>query len=277
MRWQLLVVIAVGAGCGYQRPVQPAALAVLHGAAGADQVVLDGVGALRARVDANSRIRFRDASGAWTVWLDADTLFVDDRGVYLDDGPPAWTRRGWRWSEITAAEVAGTLGPDVDGAAAWAPSPADRVALAAPALFDDGAQRRSWVRVLASGDELASSGLMIGGVGVGVRLRDLVELGGGAHHVSIRDEASGAWTTGTALSLFARGNVFLDAGRRWALPVGIDAGTALGDDEATFVRLRAGLRVRLSDKLFAGAYPFNPVRIDGAWSTPSGLELGLAF
>jgi hypothetical protein len=75
----------------------------------------------------------------------------------------------------------------------------------------------------------------------------------------------------------------LDADHRIAIPLGFDAGAG-GAGLGGFFRLDLGLRCRLGERWFVGAYALNPsfLRVEGAgapraWSFASGLELGAAL
>ncbi|MGE0547297.1 MAG: hypothetical protein AB7O24_30750 [Kofleriaceae bacterium] len=80
------------------------------------------------------------------------------------------------------------------------------------------------------------------------------------------------------------GHLNLDINERFAVPFGIELG-ATSEVETTF-RSYLGLRVRLAEHWFLGAFPCNPVWTDltttvsarpRSWRFPSTLELGFAF
>jgi hypothetical protein len=81
----LVVAVSLPA-CAYQRSVPAAQLARLREPGHGDAVVLRSRHLLRARLNAGSRIRFQRGDGAWTRWLGASNLMVDQRGVYVHGG-----------------------------------------------------------------------------------------------------------------------------------------------------------------------------------------------
>ena len=105
------VMIAVAAssgilGCSYRRTVRQPELTSLAQPGKTSDVVMHTTGLWRIRLAPSSHIRFRDRAGLWTDWLEADRLYVDQRGVSTPGavrGVPA--RVGWRWDDVVAAEV----------------------------------------------------------------------------------------------------------------------------------------------------------------------------
>jgi hypothetical protein len=164
-------------------------------------------------------------------------------------------------------------------------------------LFSTTARRRSAVRFFGAGSvgtDLRETNGLVDSLAVGVRLAELVELGGGFRHMLVDHpelSASGALastTTKTSSYLgFLRAglNIDLDAGRYVAVPVSIDVG--FGDAAKVQWRLNWGLRVRPTDWLWIGIYPFSPTYTNyrateklataKKWSFPTSLEVGFAF
>jgi len=88
MRIGIFLALSVAcAACTYQRTVASPELAPLHRAGHRDPLVLFASDAWRARLSAQSRVRFRHGD-AWTGWLDATELHVDARGVWVDGSVP---------------------------------------------------------------------------------------------------------------------------------------------------------------------------------------------
>lgn len=173
----------------------------------------------------------------------------------------------------------GSPGPgDWTGEFETAPGPRTR------RLFSRSARRKSLVRLTLSADSGVDSvharGL-VERLTLGVRLADLVEIGGGVGHAWIPDASDRHDVFGFArLAL----HLPLDAEHRYALPVGVDFGTYMpgGYLRVKHARLNFGLRRRVGDDVFAGVYLFNPTyvatsRTEKRWSLTSGLEVGAAF
>ncbi|HET6281131.1 MAG TPA: hypothetical protein VFH73_09200 [Polyangia bacterium] len=143
-------------------------------------------------------------------------------------------------------------------------------------LFSPEARRRDLCLVTVSsegGIDGARTFTSVGGVAVGLRLVDLFELGVGA-----RSSLLAPTTEGEPFRLasvpFVRFGLHLDltAGRRVALAVGADLGGASGKVNARFLY---GLRVRLTDKLQLGLYPWNPVATSGSVGRDARSRLNL--
>jgi hypothetical protein len=174
-------------------------------------------------------------------------------------------------------------GPTIEGGK-WLGHRDEASEAVARPLFDAGLQRRSTARLVVS-SELGSNGRrvyphLLDGLGVGVRLFDLSEIGGGVKHVWARTP-SGAERS--EVLGFGRVNLHLplDAEHRWALPLGIDFGGG-GDNVGGYFRLNAGLQRRFGDTWFAGVFAGNPtyLKLRGRprnWSFDSGIEIGAAF
>lgn len=151
-------------------------------------------------------------------------------------------------------------------------------------LFSGSARRKSAVRFTLSGDtavDTLRAGSLVERLSLGVRLGDLVELGGGLGY---------AWVPGATerhdLFGFVRLGLHLplDAAHKYAIPLGLDFGTYMPDGylRVKHARLDLGLRRRIGDDLFVGAYLFNPTylatnREEKRWSLSSGLEISAAF
>ena len=157
-------------------------------------------------------------------------------------------------------------------------------------VFTERELRRASLRLYGSGvfgshlQDLGRAHAMIGG---GVRLRNLYELGLEAGPYWHAPNAPGGTLPGDPLSpgrdarlplpvIAARAGLHfeVDSARRFALPVALSAGAALGDESAVQLRARYGVRVRPWRGLWLGLYPLNPSWTSGyGWGFPSGLEL----
>ncbi|MBZ0237816.1 MAG: hypothetical protein K8M05_36215, partial [Deltaproteobacteria bacterium] len=123
----------------------------------------------------------------------------------------------------------------------------------------------------------------IDGVTVAARFGELVEVGGSVRHVAGRGlERDDAWSSAPAGAAYLSGHFALDAHQRVAIPVGVEVG---GSTAGGYVRVRAGMRVRVHDEWFVGVYPLSPT-FTGTdtgpealprWSFPTALELGASF
>jgi hypothetical protein len=118
---------------------------------------------------------------------------------------------------------------------------------------------------------------------VAARFGELVEVGGSVRHVAGRGlERAGAWSSAPAGAFYMSGHFAIDAYQRFAVPLGFEVG---GSSAGGYVRVRAGLRMRVKDEWFVGVYPLSPTftgndTSDEAlprWSFPTGLELGASF
>jgi hypothetical protein len=78
--WKVAIVLL--AGCMTTRTVRRDELAAVRERSVGDGVVLRTTGVWKTRLDASSRIRFRDARGKWTDWLEGSKLHVRDDWVY---------------------------------------------------------------------------------------------------------------------------------------------------------------------------------------------------
>jgi hypothetical protein len=112
-----------------------------------------------------------------------------------------------------------------------------------------------------------------------LRIFETVELGGGVLQL-FRPGFSG----GPALAYggFGRlGLVFhLGRQRRVSLPWGVDLGGVTGG--GSYFKMNLGVRVKLTESLFVGLYPYNPVftgrrEASSPWSFPTTIELGWDF
>ena len=157
--------------------------------------------------------------------------------------------------------------------------------VAARRLFDFTARRRGWVMVvptLETGTDITRlDGLAEGGALV-LRFLNVGEVGGGALHVVTT--APGGELVHSAVGFFrTRLHFDVDAARRWALVLGLDAGA--GGDVSSFVRFAVGLRARVAGDLFLGLSLFDPTYSSdqgrpatrGGWTFPTTLELGTAL
>ncbi len=164
-------------------------------------------------------------------------------------------------------------------------------------LFSGHVRRRAAVQFIGdAGSSVASGGnWMVSGASAGVRFVDLFDVQVGFRHAYQRG-AGPAVAVGFDGAAPVRDNgrhgafmvarlgfhIPVDVDHRVAIPLSIDAGRGNG----SYFRANLGVRYRLSDKLFVGAYPFNPTRLrvttdsgdgKGVWSWQSGLELGLSY
>jgi hypothetical protein len=156
-------------------------------------------------------------------------------------------------------------------------------------MLTASARRKATIRVFGAVDggfDVSATGESTIGAVAGVRLFDVVELGGGVRHVRLPDTIEPS-----VIGVGYAGFLFnLDAPRRFSVPLAVEAGA--GSDVDSYLRLRWGLRVRLTDHVFAGLYPVNPTRVQSATSDadgdpdgdaepvnsyPTSIELGFAF
>lgn len=116
----------------------------------------------------------------------------------------------------------------------------------------------------------------------GVRFVDMFELGGGVRrqHTVVQGESPLA---GDSLFYpFGRAGLHmeLDAGQRVAVPTFVEYG--LTGRDSYMLRIGWGVRIRVTDEVYFGLFPVNPVLTRDAlgnqsWSYPSGIELGSTF
>jgi hypothetical protein len=157
-------------------------------------------------------------------------------------------------------------------------------------LFDDGVRRRSWIQLwgnVAAGTELARFEGYTGSVAAGIRIRDVVELGGGFRNHLARPRGDDAEGLDPGYVGFGRlgMHLWLDDGHRFALPIGVDAGA--GSPVRLHLRANIGLRVFPTRSLSIGLFPFNPsfhyYTEDSVfasamrWRFPTTLEVGFCF
>jgi hypothetical protein len=147
--------------------------------------------------------------------------------------------------------------------------------LEARPLFSGQGRRRDLVLFtagveggLGAGDALAP----VGGVTAGLRIDHLFDLGLGVR-TSLAG-SNGSRRTVSAPFLRLGLHLDLDAGRRVAVAVGAELG---GTSSATHARFLFGARVRITDSLQLGLYPWNPVATTaaepGAPPSPSRVSL----
>ena len=187
-----------------------------------------------------------------------------------------------------AAPAAGQ-GAAVAPAAPAAPASPARAPSPAVPLFDAAARRRSLIQLITSvdaGTELVRLQGYTGSVVAGIRLRDVLELGGGLRHTidPLREGREGrrtsAWWGFGRLGF----HFWLDDHHRFAIPLSVDAGA--GHNVRFHLRVNYGLRFAPIRKLWIGLMPFNTSYtafdldpFDGTrrWTFPSTLELGFAY
>jgi len=157
-------------------------------------------------------------------------------------------------------------------------------------LFDDGVRRRSWIQLfgnVAAGTELARFEGYTGSVAAGIRVRDVIEIGGGFRNHLARPRGDTAEGLDPGYVGFGRLglHLWLDDGHRFALPIGVDAGA--GSPVRLHLRANIGLRVFPTRTLSIGLFPFNPsfhyytedsvFRSAMRWRFPTTLELGFCY
>jgi hypothetical protein len=192
--------------------------------------------------------------------------------------------------EIHGAPPAPGKQPHVATAVATAPaSTAARKPLPAVPLFSGSLRRRSVIQLIGSagaGTELARFQGYTGSLTAGIRLRDLIEIGGGLRHTiePLRSDLRGE----RDFSLVGFGrlglHLWLDDEHRFAIPLSVDAGA--GHNVRFHLRVNYGLRFAPLRNLWIGLMPFNTSYTDftsgpfdgsSRWSFPSTLEVGFSF
>jgi hypothetical protein len=183
--------------------------------------------------------------------------------------------------------------PPIVPAAVAPPAPLPPLVASTPPapLFSPLALRRSSVRLVGAVEGGTDFSLGAGGTMaalVGLRLSDVVELGGGARMIATPEQPGVAGSPVRARWL-AVGRFLLhcdvDSHRRVALPIGVDAGAGQAE---LHVRAVLGVRVRLWEDLWLGVYPYNPTytsfadglgyRSSAGWFTfPTTAEVSFAF
>ncbi len=99
----------------------------------------------------------------------------------------------------------------------------------------------------------------VGGVAVGLRLVNIFELGLGVRSSLVAPATDAEPARIISTPFFRMGlHLDLDAARRVAVAVGADLGGLPGEGHARFLY---GVRVRLTDRVQLGLYPWNPVGI----------------
>lgn len=164
----------------------------------------------------------------------------------------------------------------------WAPQLAPAESLSSKPLFSTGAQWRSVIRPTLSFDAGAATDKDSLGTGVIARIRfaDVFEIGGGAREVWAHDARG--WLRSTT-KVFQTGlHLPLDAGYRFALPIGFEASG--GGHVAHDLRFTWGLRyTSASGRYFVTAMPATPQWMrttserTGRWSWNTSAELGVSF
>lgn len=164
----------------------------------------------------------------------------------------------------------------------WAPELATTESSHAKPMFATGANVRAIVRpTLAIDTGAAKAGDLVGtGLIAKLRIKDVFEIGGGVRVVGTRDERG--WRS-SITHVFAMGtHLPLDAGRRFALPIGFEAsgGGAVAHD----VRVPWGVRYTPhGGRWFGTLQPATPAWMrttserTGRWTLNSSLELGVTF
>jgi hypothetical protein len=141
-------------------------------------------------------------------------------------------------------------------------------------LFSSEARRRDLVLFTVSSEAGFDAGLApapVAGVAAGVRIDNFLDLQLGARGALAPATADQPARVRDMPFLRLALHVDLDAGRRVALAVGADFGLT---SEETRVRFLYGVRVRLTDRLQLGLYPWNPVAVNAF--TPSVPSPGAA-
>lgn len=181
---------------------------------------------------------------------------------------------------LARAGNAGNAGLPARGA--WEPELATAESLGAKPMFSTGAQVRSILRpTLALDTGAAKTGDLVGtGVIAKLRLMDVFEIGGGVRLIGTRDERG--WRT-SVTHVFAMGtHLPLDAGHRFALPIGFEAsgGGAVAHD----VRVPWGFRYTPhGGRWFGTLQPATPAWMrttsekTGRWTLNGSVELGVTF
>jgi hypothetical protein len=263
-------------------------------------------------------LRFRVVGGAYTPWLEAGKLCVDDATVVLTGAQARASARqplraGLHWEDIDAVQVndldmvetgagiaAGTslimaaataelvidamlasLHINLDGglvrgavdyvgerilerpaedSAALSPLDLDLEdgAGAGRPLFAPQAHRRNRLLLTFASDVGmdAAAPAGVGGVAAGLRINHVFEIGAGAR-ADLRPGPSDGHSHLVASTPFLRMGLHmdLDAARRVALALGADVGLGA---QSVYARFLFGVRVRLTDQLQLGLYPWNP-------------------
>lgn len=239
----------------------------------------------------------------------------------LARGVPAWV--GWSWAAVRDARVydlasgetvAWTLGVPAAIVTMFSgglhvlsqtlpprrPAPArlspDVIGTAdsdARHAFSGRARRRSIATLIADVQTTSDvrGAWKVAAASAGVRLGDLLDVQLGYRRV-LRPHTSAATlaltagdsddspvdsTSATSSHLVLRlgYHLPLDAHQRWFVPIALDLGG--------YFRATLGLRLRLTNAAYLGAYAFNPTYLPdtsgdgGRWSWQSGLELGLSY
>ena len=200
------------------------------------------------------------------------------------------TARGWKPSGGRGVTLAGdTLeglaragNSGMSARGAWEPELASTESIRAKPMFSTGAKVRSFVRpTLALDTGAAKTGDLVGtGLIAKLRLMDVCEIGGGVRLVGTRDERG--WRS-SVTHVFAMGtHLPLDAGHRFALPIGFEAsgGGAIAHD----VRLPWGFRYTPhGGRWFGTLQPATPAWMrttserTGRWTLNGSVELGVSF
>ncbi len=164
----------------------------------------------------------------------------------------------------------------------WTPELASTASTRAPRMFSTGTSLRAIVRPSLAIDLGAASSGDAAGTGLIAKLRfmDAFEIGGGVRFVGIRDELG--WHR-SVTHVFAMGtHLALDAGHRFALPIGFEAsgGQAVAHD----LRFPWGFRYTPDGgRWFGTLQPATPTwmrtirEANGHWSLHTSVELGVTF
>jgi len=151
-------------------------------------------------------------------------------------------------------------------------------------LFDRTAIRQDWIRLVAAA-EIGSADINplvpMSGLSATFRLRNIIEVGGGLRMAARPLEDGGLRLQ--YMPFFRVGlHLELDARRRFAIPCFLDMGGVSGEFHTRFA---IGVRVRVSDRINLGLYPYNPILVSTSGGTTSTsryahattLELGFAL
>ena len=156
-------------------------------------------------------------------------------------------------------------------------------------LFGARARRRSMIQFMASagaGTELVRLHNYTGSLVAGIRIRDLLEIGGGLRHTMDPRVYGQTGEMQSGVVGFGRAgfHFWVDDRHRFALPLSVDVGA--GHNVRLHFRLNYGLRFAPMDNLWIGLMPFNAsyssldeevFKGTERWTFPSTLEIGFNY
>ncbi len=155
-------------------------------------------------------------------------------------------------------------------------------------LFSGAVRRRSIIQFMAQaagGGDLAQLESPSASVLVGLRLREVIDIGGGFREL-VTTVPSGSASLPCFIGVGRLGvHLPLDTAEIFAIPFSVDAGA--GQNVLYHLKLNLGLRVRLPYRFSVGLMPFNPTftafketgPMAGArkWTFPTTLEVGFSY